>query len=50
MVAELTPVAWEVASLWIREADAHRDADEAKEMLVALAERVRLDAAETEQL
>jgi hypothetical protein len=39
-----------VASLWNREANAHRDADEAKEELGALAERARLDAAEAERL
>jgi hypothetical protein len=49
-VAELTPIAGEVASLLIREANAHRDADEAKEMLAALDKRACLDATETEQL
>jgi hypothetical protein len=49
-VAELTLVAREVASLRIREADTHRDTDEAKEKLTDLAERARLDAAETERL
>jgi hypothetical protein len=49
-VAELTPIAGEVASLLIREANAHRDTDEAKEMLAALDKRACLDATETEQL
>jgi hypothetical protein len=49
-VAELTPITKEVASLRVWEANAHRDADEAKEKLMALAERARLDAAETKWL
>jgi hypothetical protein len=49
-VAELTLVTREVASLRIREADTRRDTDKAKEKLTTLAERARLDAAETERL
>jgi uncharacterized coiled-coil DUF342 family protein len=49
-VAELTPITKEVASLWTREADTHRDADKAKEKLMALTERARLDAVETKWL
>jgi hypothetical protein len=49
-VAELTPTGEEVANLRIREADAHRHADEAEEKFVALAERACLDAAEAERV
>jgi hypothetical protein len=49
-VAELTPITKEVASLRVWEANAHQDADEAKEKLMALAEQARLDAAETKWL
>jgi hypothetical protein len=47
-VAKLAPTGEEVASLWIREADALRHANEAEEKLAALAERARLDATEIE--
>jgi hypothetical protein len=49
-MSELTPAGEEVANLRIKEADARRDAAEAKEKFAALAERARLDAAETERL
>jgi hypothetical protein len=49
-VAELTPAGEKVASIQIKEADARRDATEAKKKLTALAERARLDIVETKQL
>jgi Fic family protein len=39
-----------VANLRIREADAHRHTNEAKEKFVTLAERARLDVVKTEQI
>jgi len=49
-VAELASAAREVADLRVREKDARDDAHEAKEMLMALIERVRTDAVEAERL
>jgi hypothetical protein len=49
-VAELTPASEKVASIQIKEADARRDATEAKKKLTALADRARLDTAETKRL
>jgi hypothetical protein len=49
-VAELTPAGEKVASIRIKEADACRDATEAKEKLTALAERACLDTTETKWL
>jgi hypothetical protein len=45
-VAELALASEEVGSLQIREADAHRHANEAEDKFMALAERARLDATE----
>jgi len=49
-VAELTPAAREVADLQAREKDACDNAHEAEEKLVALIERVCMDAMEAERL
>ena len=49
-VAELAPTAREMADLRVREKDAHDDALEAEEKLVALIERVRMDTMEAERL
>jgi hypothetical protein len=49
-VAELAPAGEEVANLRIREVNARRHANEAEEKLVALAERLRLDAMKFERL
>jgi hypothetical protein len=49
-VAELTPATEEVANLWIREGDTRRHTNEAEEKFMALAERARLDAMETERI
>jgi hypothetical protein len=49
-VAELAPIAKEVANLQIREANAHRHANKAKESFVALSKKVRLDTVEFERL
>jgi hypothetical protein len=49
-VAELAPTSEEVASLRIREVDAHWHANEAEEKFMALAERARLDTMETEHI
>ena len=49
-MAELAPASQEVADLRFREKDAHDDAHEAEEKLVALIERVRMDAVEGERL
>jgi hypothetical protein len=49
-VTELAPVIEEVASLQIREADAHRHATEAEEKFTALAKRARLDDVEFERV
>ena len=49
-VAELAPVARELADLLVREKDARNDACEAREKLMALIERARTDAMEVERL
>jgi hypothetical protein len=49
-VAELAPIDEEVASFQIREAEARRHANKAKEKFAALAERARSDAMETERI
>ena len=49
-MAELAPVAREVADLRVREKDARNEACEAEEKLVSLIERVRMDTMEAEQL
>jgi hypothetical protein len=49
-VAELALARQELADLRNREADAHEDAHEAEEKLVALIERERADAMESERL
>ena len=49
-MAELAPIAQEVADLRVKEKDAHDDAHEAKEKLVALIERVHTDIVEAERL
>jgi len=49
-VAELAPASQEVADLRFREKDAHDDAHEAEEKLVALIKRARTNAVEAEQL
>jgi pyrroloquinoline quinone (PQQ) biosynthesis protein C len=45
-VAELTSDAEEAASLWAQEVEARRDADEAREKVLALLERARKDEEE----
>ena len=49
-VAELAPVAREVADLCVREKDAHNNAREAEEKLTDLIERVHMDVVEAERL
>ena len=49
-VAKLTLVHQELADLWMKEAEARVDAQEAGEKLMALLERMRVDEAEAEQL
>ena len=49
-MAELDPVHQELADLWIKEAEAHVDAQEAREKLVALLERTHVDEEEVERL
>ena len=49
-MAELAPVAREMADLQVREKDACDDAREAEEKLAALIERARTDAMEAERL
>ena len=49
-VAELAPVNQELADLWIKEAEARVDAQEAREKLVALLDRTRVDEAEAKRL
>jgi hypothetical protein len=47
-VAELAPIGEEVANFQIREVEARRHTNKAKEKFTALAERARPDAMETE--
>ena len=47
---QLAPAAQEVVDLRVKEKDAHNDACEAEEKLVALIERVHVDAMEPERL
>ena len=49
-MVELAPGAQELANLRVREKDARDDACEAREKLMALIERARMDAVEAEQL
>ena len=49
-MAELAPTARELANLRVREKDAHDDAREAREKLMALVERTRTNAMEAKQL
>ena len=45
-VAELTPLAEEAASLWLREDEAHWDAEDVEKSFEELSERARLDEEE----
>ena len=49
-MAELAPVARELANLRIREKDVRDDTHEAEEKLAALIERAHMDAVEAERL